>query len=317
MAEKSQLDWSKYTVGKWSLKGGNADCSRLPTVQHVTHLHPALTVLREGKIKPQLIYDESRLNTDRILVTWLSPNDWHPAGGFRYGNIAFEFKWEDLIGDMRFYWVGVMNYSPLACRLLITETDRDDLLKVYDPTLRNGPWWQSSKTKNHFWNGTYCLEFMYEGELPLTKVSELKFVTHHPTRCSINYRTCSECGQDGQDAAGKFLAGACNRRLLEGSYSLWVKNKKPNNALGLGWLMILLTLGKGLKPEAYEGEVRGTSDGAMALARSVLGAYFDEESVDRKQLLCLFASHQDAIDACAAVIEDDLGLKSGILKRKK
>ena len=47
---------------------------------------------------------ESRLNTERILVTWLSPNDWTNAGGFRYGNIAFELDWPDLVDGMRFYW---------------------------------------------------------------------------------------------------------------------------------------------------------------------------------------------------------------------
>jgi len=58
MAEKFQNDWTKFSVGSTPKA---RDCDLLPTVSHVTHVHHALTVLRDGYIMPQLIYDESRL----------------------------------------------------------------------------------------------------------------------------------------------------------------------------------------------------------------------------------------------------------------
>lgn len=318
MAEKAQLDWTKYSVGSWH-KGGSRDCAHLPTVTHVTHVQPALTALRDGGLKPQLIYDESRLNTDRILVIWLSPNDWHNAGGFRYGNIAFDFPWPDLIDGMRFYWVGAMPYSPSACRILITDQDRHDLLKPYEPLLGDGPWWQSKKTGNNYWNGEYCLEFMLEQELMIEQVSKLRFVKHHPNRCSIDYRTCRECGQEADQAAARFLAGACARRLLARHPSLWVKNNKsdkPNEALDYAWLILRITIANTMLKTSWDGPIKGESKKAQAQARAAMGAYCDRAGGDRKQLLSLFASKADAIESCAAVIEADLDLKEGSLPRK-
>src|SRR3954447_6574835 len=108
MAEISQNDWTPYSVGERSAKKNwvNPDCQGLSVVSHVTHVSTALEVLRAGCIRPQLIYDKSRLNTKRVLVIWLSPNDWSGAGRFRYGNIAFELDWKELIKGKRFYWIG-------------------------------------------------------------------------------------------------------------------------------------------------------------------------------------------------------------------
>ena len=96
------------------------------------------------------------------------------------GNIAFELDWEKLIENKRFYWVGAMQYTPRACRILITEKDRDEKLKPYLPAEGDGPWWADDEKDKHYWNGNYCLEFMLEDEIPLSSISELRFVRHHP-----------------------------------------------------------------------------------------------------------------------------------------
>ena len=88
----------------------------------MTHIRNAIEIIRGSQLAPQLIYDKSRLNTQRILVLWLSPNDWSGAGGFRYGNVSFDFNWASIIESKRFYWVGAMPYTPSACRILITLT---------------------------------------------------------------------------------------------------------------------------------------------------------------------------------------------------
>jgi len=246
----------------------------------------------------------------------LSPNDWHPAGGFRYGNIALDFEWTSLVDQMRAYWVGAMQYSPWACRILITDKDRDDQLLPYDQSKRDGPWWHSSKSGKHYWNGEYCLEFMVEDKLQIRKVSRLRFVKHHPKRCSIDYRTCKDCGHEPDQAAARLLAGACSQRLLSKHQHLWVKKEKPNEALSYAWLILLITFGNVLKPTEWTGSIKAESKQAKALVRAALAAYCERAGNDRKQLLSLFASKLHAIEAAAKVIEQDLDLKPNSLKRK-
>ena len=192
MPEYAIDDWTRFTVGTRSTKRNwtEPSCQPLTSVSHVTHIRQAFDVLRDGRLLPQLIYDESRLNTERILVVWLSPNDWSNAGGYRYGNIAFDFDWPRIIAGKRFYWIGAMSYRPAACRILVTDQNRDKSLLTYDPTAGNGPWWHDVASNRHYWNGNYCLEFMLEAPMPLDSVHSLRFVTHHPNRCSIAPRSC-------------------------------------------------------------------------------------------------------------------------------
>ena len=115
------------------------DCCRLAQVYHVTHIDVGWRILTEGKIKAGLVCDESKLKTERILVTWVSPNDWTGAGGFRYGNVRFSFDWEPLIRDMNYYWVESVAYRTPASRVLITGKDYGGILDEYDPTAGDGP----------------------------------------------------------------------------------------------------------------------------------------------------------------------------------
>lgn len=310
MPERSQLNWTPYQVGDTV---GGASCRRLRTVMHVTHVNAALTILRDGTLKPQLIYDESRLNTQRILVGWLSPNDWTNAGGFRYGNIAFELDWPDLVNGMRFYWVGSMPYRPVACRILITGKNRNAELKPYAPSLRDGPWWRSETTGRHYWNGEYCLEFMLEEEIPLHEISRLRFVEHHPHRCSVDPARCSECGNAAGRGAARLLAGACDRRLLARSSSLWVDADAPTEALKFAWDELRGRVGT--QNQRWRGLLDSQSVQAAAVARAAMGAYCDRAMEDKRHLLSFFESWDEAIEACASVIETDLQLAADTLLR--
>jgi len=144
MAEIDQDDYRKYavrtkTAGEWE------DCSnwkQMSIATHVAHIHNALAALKKQAISRQLVTDECRLNAERLLVVWLSPNDW--VEGFRYGNFAFTLDFDKLVRSKRAYWVGVMEYSPLACRILLTDKKRTDL-KEYDPEPGDGPWWHDVK----------------------------------------------------------------------------------------------------------------------------------------------------------------------------
>jgi hypothetical protein len=316
MAEISQDDWSPYSVGEPSTKnnGVNPDCQGLSVVSHVTHVNAALEVLRAGCIKPQLIYDESRLNTRRILVIWLSPNDWSGAGGFRYGNISFDLDWKKLIKGKRCYWIGVMAYQPKACRILITKTDRDKRLLRYRPKKGDGPWWADSPNKKHYWNGTYCLEFMLEEEISLSSLREMRFVKHHDARCSISPSNCPDRGHRGDHAGARLLAGACDRRLLSKRPEVWVnENDAPRECLLYAWENLRGRLCSGI--QTWDGAVKAGTDKARAIARAGMGTICDLSKADRKHIFSLFKSKQAVIEACAAVIEDDLELSTGTLPR--
>jgi len=92
-------EWTKYNVRN------SGTGVPLEKIYHVLHINPALNIVSDSKIKAGLVYDESKLNKKRILVCWLSPNDWDGAGGFRYGNIRFAFDWKKIYEDMYSYWV--------------------------------------------------------------------------------------------------------------------------------------------------------------------------------------------------------------------
>jgi hypothetical protein len=124
--------WHQFRVGipsdnpRWT----ESDCAPFDEVWHVTHIPNALTILDHGAIRPQLVYDESILNTRRTLVNWVSPNHW--VRDYRYGNVAFNFDWYQFVKGKQYYWVeSIGHYSPNACRILITDIDHDD-----DPELR-------------------------------------------------------------------------------------------------------------------------------------------------------------------------------------
>jgi len=172
MPEKKP-EWIKFKVGELSTKEDwiNPDCQIITKIAHVSHINSALNIVTDRKIRAGLISDKSKLNTERILVTWLSPNDWHGSGGFRYGHIRFTFDWISIIEDMQAYWVESIAYGIPACRILLTTNDYSSLLQKYDPSIPCGPWWYDKDTDIHYWNGNYCLEIMLERDLNISEAS--------------------------------------------------------------------------------------------------------------------------------------------------
>jgi len=122
----------QYAVGAT----GTTDCTLLETVQHVTHSFRAAEILRSKVATGRLVYDQSTLNTSRTQVVWLSPNHWFD--GFRYGTVALSFDWKMLVANRKAYWIEVAEYSPHACRILLTDRPHPNL-QTYEPQKRNGP----------------------------------------------------------------------------------------------------------------------------------------------------------------------------------
>lgn len=288
----------------------NPDCVPFDTVSHVAHILPSLSILEEGRIRAGLVFDESKLNKQRILVSWVSPNYW--SSGFRYGTVQFTFDWRELIDGLNIYWVESIAYGVQACRILLTSQVHKNL-EVYDPKRRDGPWWHDESTGHHYYNEMYCLEFMIERDLVLRKVVEIDFVKHHSDWCSIHRtspKRCSELGMIDSIAAGHFLAGTVSRKIPV-SYDLFKKSPDGPSQLPapicLGFSVLLTRLN--YSNTNYTGHIKHSDEAALPLARAILNAYFLDLEKDVETLKALFNSKDDLANSVAQVVGEHLGMK--------
>ena len=300
--------WIKYKVGSPSTRRNwtEPNCQPCTTVSHVSHVETALRIVGAKTIKQGLVFDESMLNTERILVTWLSPNSW--AHGFRYGNVRFTYDFAELVKDKNFYWVEDMTaYSPTACRILITATDRSATLPTYDPNRCDGPWWFDSSTETHYVNGNYCLEFMVEDDLKVREATTVDFVDHHRDFCS-EHRTspkdCDELGLSHGKGGARFLMLAAGRgvdlSILSKSLIENDGDLSPAVKHALGWVAHKF-------PNLdYSAKVRASSDTGKAVARAVLNALAIDQKSEADLLAAMFRSEDSLIKALAIVICESL-----------
>lgn len=290
-------EWSQFAVGSPSTRDNwtNPDCQPLTTVSHVAHVEAASRIIADGKLRAALIFDKSRLNAARILVTWLSPNYW--AYGFRYGNVRFTFPWEPLITNMRFYWVESIAYGVAACRILVTERDYGNSLLTYDPSRRDGPWWHDVASGKHYWNGQHCLEVMVERDIQVSEHERLDFVDHHGQYCCLD-GPCAGMGQLGQ-VGGAQLVG----RLLDMGLSARHLRIDPFTLKGVFW-QLLREMPRG----GCTGSAKCGDPSSVSLARAAAGAYGRGAALDVANLCRLFASTEDLDDALAQAVAVAFGV---------
>jgi hypothetical protein len=157
---------------------------------------------------------------------------------------------------------------------------------------------------------------MLEQNVPLSEVSQLRFVRHHPNRCCIDPKHCPDRGDDLHRGAARFLAGLCSRRTLDGPLKiLWLKGTTfDTTLLSMAWDRLYRRLLSGSPEGEPHGPVQADSVNAGALARAVLQLVLEENNTERLQLLTLFNSRAALIEACAVAIENDLGA-TGVLPR--
>lgn len=289
-------EWSKYAVGRPSTNPNWTEprCQPLRWVYHIAHLETARRILSDGIIRAGLVFDKSRMNTERVRVVWLSPNTWYR--GFRYGNVSFAFAWPDVLQNFRAYWVEVMtDYNPHAPRILLTRQDYSGKLEPYDPTNSHerGPWWLDSASGAHYRNGDYTLEFMLEDDLPLAQASALTFVKHHETFCCLDPQSCPERGLAEDDAASRFVASLPSRGIVVPPGLLTVDEagtEVPSPALKHAVQSLWGELNAGTL--AY-GSSSPPVTARPALAKAVLQALATQNKGDLAGLAELYASPDD------------------------
>ena len=305
--KRKEKEWNTYRViPPPSVKPFNNLCRPFSRVFHITHLNNSYQILDNNSIIARRVADKSRLNTKRILVVWLSPNDWN--AGSLYGNISFEYEFSEIIRNRNYYWVEVMtDYEPHACRILITNNEYD-FLETYDPRISDGPWWFDEEHNTHFRNGEYTLEFMLESDLQLTECNDLQFVSHHPDLCNIKHTQCIEKELTGMQASSYFLAKVLAEEfpLLNQLFRRQSNDKMQfNTELQKAYNNIYVNLSEKVN---FTGAITQTDRVALPLLKSILNIYSSKDRINTKYLAGLYSSRADAIGCLNEIVRQRLGI---------
>jgi hypothetical protein len=306
--EKAVSEWQQFEVGKLSPKGFNSACVQFDIVRHTSHVSSAISVVEAGELQPSLVFDESKLNDQRILVVWLSPNHW--GTGYRYGTVRFSFPFRELIKGRRYYWVESIAYKIRACRILITDVQRDLDLQPYNPEARDGPWWFDSRNDEHYFNNNYCLEFMLEASIDLKCLEKFNFVNHHKRYCSVhryNPILCSELGMSALKGGALFLT----RAAVVGTNLKWlskhfVQEGKPAFELAAPFSEFVIRLSRKV---AFNGPLAESCVASVATMRAAMSAFTYDRLDEAKQLAANFESEAAFINVAAKVFADIVGLE--------
>jgi hypothetical protein len=275
---------------------------------HVTHAPAALRILEDGQITRGLIRDESKLNAYRTTVTWLSPNYW--VWGSRYGNVEFSFDFGSLANGRRIYWVESINYSPSACRFLVTDQDVSSLpVSIYDPDTDTGPlrriageWW---------WKNDITLELMFDGDLSLIACQELDFVKHHANMCAIDIKKCADLGKTGEVAGSRIIGYVLARNIRVIDHLLIGDSRRdisPAMERGLSYLPTFL----GCSSNKISGFIAKRAS-VEALARSALLQFSMGDTVRAQSTMSLAVNDDAIIKALGRICAEHLGVYPKIL----
>lgn len=306
----SPKPWEEFRVGNPSSNPNwtNPDCQELRTVSHVTHIPTARRIMEDGSLRADLVFDESKLNTERIRVVWLSPNDWTSAGGFRYGNVRFQYDWKSLVQGKKYYWVESIAYGITACRVLVTTKDYSRMLEPYDPCAGDGPWWLDSKG-NHHWNGKHCLEIMFEEDIRLAEAHKVDFVDHHPRFCNIDHKPCEYKGKSVTMAGPAFLALLGSQKFslsLDALREPTSGIQGPNSAFKAAFVGLDLTI-RYLTVISTWGSLASTDQSAPLIARAVLHSLSPPSNLNDAAVLAgLFKDRDELLLAIAALLDTAL-----------
>ena len=303
-------EWSKFKVGTPAHTGFNTACQAFDTIRHTSHITSALSILDNEKIRPYLVFDESKLNDQRILVSWLSPNQW--GVGYRYGNVYFDFDFKSLIASKKFYWVESVAYKIPACRILVSDQNHNANLEPYDPTIPTGPWWHDTHSDKHYYNGTHCLEFMFEASVSLSNMRTFGFVDHHTMYCSLHRKNpgqCKELGFRAQRGGAMFIGRAVGSgfSLTRLSPHFVTPSGRPNSTLEFAFNELRHRV---TQKVVFAGDLKAFSKEGAAVAKAICSALSFQQIDTAKQLASLFLTENDCDCALAIAVGETVGLSS-------
>jgi len=269
------------------------DCATLTEVAHVAHIANALRIIEDRCLTPRLVSDESVLRNTRTEVTWLSPNHW--PNGYRYGNVAFYFNWAtifNMLRDPAYHWVEtIRTYNPTACRILVTANEHPNL-RTYNPLRDRGPWKQDATTNTHYWNERFTIEILLESELPLANATRIDFVHHHPTYCSLNWRTCQDRNCEAEPGGALFLAAVLGRALtIPDALLRPAPGQSPHHMIQRAANRITAHL----LNRQCTGNIGADHPAALPLARGVLAAYARRSPNEVEALASLFLDTEELV----------------------
>ena len=173
----------------------------------------------------------------------------------------------------------------------------------------DGPWWHDSASDEHYWNGKYCLEVMWEGDISLRRATDIGFVKHHPKRCNVDPYSCRYRGFSDLRGGAEFVASIVARDIGKALPGLVRANKsvlEPGLALEAASSTILRYCEKAYKPGT--GVADKNNAAATPLARAALSALARKDKDELQRICALFTSNDDLEASVAAVIAETMGL---------
>jgi hypothetical protein len=289
-------EWDRFTF-----EIGKGASNELTAVRHIAHVPAARGILEDKQIKAGLIYDDSRLNTSRINVAWVSANTWGP--GSIYGTVEFQFAWAELVANQKIYWVEAMRYKPNAYRFLLTRRDIPrGLIVPYDPTKDEGP--LRLKDSTYYWNGEFTSEFMIEEDLSLGRCIGLDFVSHHELYCRPFGTSCADRKHTPQRTGGRFLSFILAKELhLIDALIKPADGEPPFTPLDTAYD----GLDRGLSTQVKFGGSIIEDASCQEIVRGALALYGLDQLDQAKKLLAHLAAKEHLTKALTSIIQTHFG----------
>lgn len=308
-------EWTPYRI---RIPKGTTPSSRdgqlLEMVYHVVHLPTARRILEDGYLRSGLIYDESRLRSSRICVTWLSANVWAP--GSIYGNVQFAFPWSKQIRQRRCYWVEAMTrYRPHAYRILLTDRDLSEskYVREYDPTSSKGPLRERDGT--WYWNNQFTSEFLVDGDIDLDECTGFDFISHHSSICRLNGASCPDFNRTKSRVGARVIAFLFGQGLHSIDHVLRQRSglnseRRLADPVDTGIDGIMRALGG--QKDRFGGAIKSSSS-RQAVLRGALALYGFGRTAAARELVKLLKSREIFENALAEIVNQHFEMKGWTL----
>jgi hypothetical protein len=287
-------------------------CQPFTHVTHITHLSAVPSLLRDGQLRAALVTDESLLTNHRVLVNWMSPNDWNR--GSMYGNVEFAFDINRIAAGMRIFWVEATVQKVTAVRFLVTPDDRTEFgLVAYDPRARTGPWWYDAESGTHYRNGNFTVELLVERDILFSEAAQVSFTAHNDEYCALNKRGCPDLALKSDVAEFRFLALIVGEKLNPSSLGALAAGDGVHSGLMKWWNRLAGELLLRHRRVAFQGPITGATPQGLAQAQAVLAA-LGRGDESWRTLAGLFSSIDALLAAVRAAVAACFNVDAGQLR---